>query len=173
MAALVLAAPSMAFAGGEPLRVLPNDNRRAAGTLADNTLTLNLRAGWGSWRPEGEDGPSLRIQAFGSDGDDLRVPAPLIRVRAATAIAVSIRNELEATLTVHGLCARARRALCAHRRSARRGARRPLHDRSSWHVSLLGDASGCRWRSAGRLTRSCLARSSSIREARSIPIASS
>ena len=107
MAALVLAgAPSLAFASGEPFRVLPNDNRRAAGTLADNTLTLNLRAGWGSWRPEGEDGPSLRIQAFGSDGDDLRVPAPLIRVRAATAIAVSIRNELEATLTVHGLCAR-------------------------------------------------------------------
>jgi FtsP/CotA-like multicopper oxidase with cupredoxin domain len=105
IAAVTLLACSSVSAA-EPSRVLPNDNRRAAGTPTENALTLNLRAAWGAWQPEGEDGPSLRIQALGVEGDALSAPAPLIRVRAGTDIAVSIRNELETTLTVHGLCAR-------------------------------------------------------------------
>ena len=103
-AATLLACSNISAA--EPSRVLPNDNRRAAGTPTKNALTLNLRAAWGVWRPEGEDGPALRIQALGVEGEALSTPAPLIRVRAGTDIAVSIRNELETTLTVHGLCAR-------------------------------------------------------------------
>jgi FtsP/CotA-like multicopper oxidase with cupredoxin domain len=105
IAAVTLLA-STSSAAAEPWRVLPNDNRRVAGTPTDTALTLNLRAAWGEWRPEGEDGPSLRIQAFGAEGDTLTVPAPLIRVRAGTDVAVSIRNELDTKLTVHGLCSR-------------------------------------------------------------------
>jgi FtsP/CotA-like multicopper oxidase with cupredoxin domain len=86
--------------------VLPNDNTRPAGLLLNDTLTLTLRAAAGEWRPEGEAGPALRIEAFGEDGDALRAPSPLIRVPEATQIVVSIRNELEAALKVHGLCAR-------------------------------------------------------------------
>ena len=74
--------------------------------MVDHTLVLNLRAAEGVWRPEGDSGPSLQVQAFGADGDDLRVPAPLIRVRAGTPISVSIRNDLGTKLVVHGLCAR-------------------------------------------------------------------
>lgn len=83
-----------------------NDNRRAAGTLTDGTLTLALRAGVGRWRPEGAAGPVLEIEAFGEAGKVLTVPAPLIRVVEGTAIAVSIRNDLAAALVVHGLCTR-------------------------------------------------------------------
>ena len=86
--------------------VLPNDNRRAAGASVGNTLSLNLRAEEGLWRPEGDAGPALRIEAFGEEGGALQVPAPLIRVREGTTIVATIRNALDRTLTVRGLCAR-------------------------------------------------------------------
>ena len=86
--------------------VEPNDNRRAAGTLDRGTLTLALRAARGRWQPEGQAGPVLDIESFGEVGKALTVPAPLIRVVEGTQIVVLIRNELDATLAVHGLCTR-------------------------------------------------------------------
>jgi FtsP/CotA-like multicopper oxidase with cupredoxin domain len=86
--------------------VEPNDNRHTAGTIQDGTLTLALRAGDGQWRPEGAAGPALEIEAFGEIGKTLTVPAPLIRVVEGTELAVSVRNDLGAALTVHGLCSR-------------------------------------------------------------------
>jgi hypothetical protein len=53
--------------------VAPNDNRTAAGTVSHGTLTLALRAGRGSWQPEGPDGPVLSIDAGGAG--DSNVPA--------------------------------------------------------------------------------------------------
>jgi hypothetical protein len=39
--------------------IVANDNRRPAGTLANGTLVLKLRAALGNWRPEGpNDHPS-------------------------------------------------------------------------------------------------------------------
>ena len=61
-------------------KVEPNDNRHASGALDRRTLTVALRAGVGRWRPEGDAGPSLDIEAFGEVGKALTVPAPLIRV---------------------------------------------------------------------------------------------
>lgn len=87
-------------------RVRSNDNTRAAGTADGRTLTLRLRAANGRWQPEGAAGPWLAIEAFGEDGGALSVPAPLVRVRAGTTVAVSIKNELTSPLRVHGLCAR-------------------------------------------------------------------
>ena len=81
-------APLAASAAAELPPVLPNDNRRAAGAVAGDTLSLKLRAAEGMWRPEGDAGPALRIEAFGEEGDALRAPAPLIRVRAGTTIVV-------------------------------------------------------------------------------------
>jgi FtsP/CotA-like multicopper oxidase with cupredoxin domain len=86
--------------------VLTNDNRRPAGTLARDTLTLSLRAATGRWRPEGDAGPSLEVEAFGETGSALTVPAPLIRVVEGTQIMASVRNELATTLFVRGLCPR-------------------------------------------------------------------
>ena len=83
-----------------------NDNRRPSGTLTNETLTLNLRAAEGVWRPEGPTGPALEIQAFGEGTSALTIPAPLIRVTEGTEIIASIRNELQEPMRVHGLCER-------------------------------------------------------------------
>jgi FtsP/CotA-like multicopper oxidase with cupredoxin domain len=98
-----MASPSSS--GSRRQIVAPNDNRHPAGTFDRGTLTLSLRAGQGSWQPEGADGPSLSIEAFGETSSSLTVPAPLIRVDEGTPVVVSIRNDLDAKLTVHGLCA--------------------------------------------------------------------
>src|SRR5262245_1946912 len=86
--------------------VLTNDNRRPAGTLDRGRLTLALRAATGRWQPEGAEGPSLEVEAFGEAGSALTVPAPLIRVVEGTEIVASIRNDLATNLVVHGLCQR-------------------------------------------------------------------
>ena len=87
-------------------RVRVNDNTRAAGTTDGDVVTVRLRAAIGTWRPEGEAGPSLRIEAFGEEGQPLAVPAPLLRVAEGTTLVVSVRNTLTAPLRVHGLCTR-------------------------------------------------------------------
>ena len=86
--------------------IIANDNRRPAGSLEGDVLTLTLRAGRGVWHPEGPAGPGLTIEALGETTSPLSVPAPMIRVQEGTRIVVSIRNDLDAGLTVHGLCAR-------------------------------------------------------------------
>ena len=62
------------------------------------------RAAVGS--PEARQGPSLTIEALGEVGQALTVPAPLLRVTEGTTLAVSVANELDAPLRVHGLCTR-------------------------------------------------------------------
>jgi FtsP/CotA-like multicopper oxidase with cupredoxin domain len=86
--------------------IVINGNRRAAGERRDNCVELKLRAGVGEWRPEGKDGPVIEVAAFGEISRQLEVPAPLIRVTEGTEIVVSIRNDLEHTLRVFGLCTR-------------------------------------------------------------------
>jgi FtsP/CotA-like multicopper oxidase with cupredoxin domain len=83
-----------------------NDNRMPSGSLTEGVLKLELRAGVGVWRPEGESGPALKIEAFGEATSPLSVPAPLIRVPAGAELVVSVRNELEHPLRMHGLCER-------------------------------------------------------------------
>src|SRR6185295_284310 len=89
-----------------PPPVVANDNRQPAGALEGSTLTLSLRAANGVWRPEGDDGPALRVDAFGEVDGRLMSPAPLIRVQAGTQIIATVRNELETPLRVHGFCDR-------------------------------------------------------------------
>jgi FtsP/CotA-like multicopper oxidase with cupredoxin domain len=86
--------------------VAANDNTRSAGVRASGVTSINLRAGIGRWQPEGPSGATLTIEAFGEEGAPLSVPAPLIRVKEGERVAVSIRNDLQASLRVHGLCAR-------------------------------------------------------------------
>jgi manganese oxidase len=100
-------APAVASDRGAALpSVAINDNRRPAGVLADGVLTLELRAAVGLWRPEGNAGPELRVEAFGEGASPLSVPAPLVRVPEGTEIAATIRNELTTAIRVHGLCER-------------------------------------------------------------------
>ena len=110
LVALVLGS-TVLLAGGKaaeekPLKVHANANRIPAGQMRDGILTLALRAGVGQWRPEGPDGPAITIEALGEVTGPLQVPAPLIRVPEGTVIRATVRNDLSATLRVHGFCAR-------------------------------------------------------------------
>jgi FtsP/CotA-like multicopper oxidase with cupredoxin domain len=84
--------------------VITHDNQHPAGTMKDGTLLLNLRAGAGTWHPEGAQAPGLSIDAFAEGDGPLMSPAPLIRVPEGTTIAATITNTLTADLQVHGLC---------------------------------------------------------------------
>ncbi len=87
-------------------QVTINDNRRAAGSLVADTLTIRLEARLGEWRPDGDDGLAVKVKAFAVENGPLQVPGPLIRVHEGTQIRASIRNRLEESLAIHGLYAR-------------------------------------------------------------------
>jgi FtsP/CotA-like multicopper oxidase with cupredoxin domain len=88
-------------------RAAPNDNRTAAGTLRGTVLTLSLEAREAQWFPDGDDGPSLRMQMFAETGRPTQNPGPLIRVPVGTTIRVSVHNALrDSTLVVYGLATR-------------------------------------------------------------------
>jgi manganese oxidase len=89
------------------VRAEANDNRRSAGTLERNVLTVRLVARRARWHPEQPDGPSLVADALGEEGRPPSIPAPLIRVRAGTRLVVRVRNELPDTLLLFGLRSRA------------------------------------------------------------------
>ena len=108
--AVALLLPGTAAASGgvniAPTPVEVNDNRTPAGSRADGSLTLDLRAGLGVWWPEGPSGPSLTVQAFGAGAAALQIPSPLIRVPEGTTILARVRNDLDAPLELHGMCPR-------------------------------------------------------------------
>ena len=85
-----------------PETVRPNDNRYAAGSLANRVLTVKLEARTGVWYPEGEAGRALDAAAFAEVGKPLSTPGPLIRVPLGTDVHASIHNTLDKPLTVFG-----------------------------------------------------------------------
>ena len=102
--ALALVVPSVAPSTISPAaRVVPNDNRKPAGTLRGRTLTLRVEARAGTWQPEGTRGPELPIYAFAEQGKAPSIPGPLIRVPVGTEVDVAIRNTLPDSLRVLGL----------------------------------------------------------------------
>lgn len=49
-------------------RVVPNDNRVAAGKLRNGALDIHLEAREGRWFPDGDDGPSAVMPMFAELG---------------------------------------------------------------------------------------------------------
>jgi len=86
--------------------VSTNDNTRSAGRIEGDVLNVKLYADVGAWRPEGPQGASIEIAAFGEEGADLSIPGPLIRVREGTTVVLTLRNALGSALRVNGLCTR-------------------------------------------------------------------
>ncbi len=87
-----------------PARVVANDNRIAAGAQRGDTLHIDLVLQQAEWYPEAEDGPHVRVEAFGEAGKIPSIPAPLIRVREGTVIHATVRNLLtDSTAHVIGL----------------------------------------------------------------------
>jgi FtsP/CotA-like multicopper oxidase with cupredoxin domain len=105
-AALVMAAP-LAPSRSDLPRVIPNDNRIAAGRFDADTLELDLEVRMATWYPEADSGPGVDVAVFAEAGKPPTIPAPLIRVPAGTTIRVRVTNLLaDSTLTVHGLLTR-------------------------------------------------------------------
>jgi FtsP/CotA-like multicopper oxidase with cupredoxin domain len=90
-----------------PERIAINDNKVAAGTQADGTLTVRLEARAGEWRPDGDTDPGVNVLAFAVQGGPLQIPGPLIRVTEGTEVRAFVRNRLEKEpLILHGMSPR-------------------------------------------------------------------
>jgi len=115
VAASILSGPAVRTAPANPVvpLVRTHENRQPAGVLKDGTLVLQLRAGRGLWRPEKDSGPALDIEALGERHGALMAPAPLIRVPEGTTIVVSLQNDLDVALRIHGLCEHSDEPVCA------------------------------------------------------------
>jgi manganese oxidase len=101
------ALPSHRVPAAQVQRVVPNDNLVAAGRKSGTTVTVNLVAQPGEWRPDGDDAPAVVVPAFAVEGGAPQIPGPLVRVAAGTTILVTVRNALGAdTLRVYGIHAR-------------------------------------------------------------------
>lgn len=101
---LPLVTPAFPGPAADLPRVRANDNLRPAGRLRGDTLTLHLVVRMAAWRPEADAGPEARVAAFAEEGGLPEIPGPLIRVRAGTVIAATVRNALaDSTLWIHGL----------------------------------------------------------------------
>jgi FtsP/CotA-like multicopper oxidase with cupredoxin domain len=82
-----------------------NDNRRAAGTLAGNTLTVRLEARTGMWYPEGPQGRGVEVAAWSEPGKPLLAPGPLVRAKQGTSIHAILKNSLDRRITLLGFSA--------------------------------------------------------------------
>jgi FtsP/CotA-like multicopper oxidase with cupredoxin domain len=99
--ALGASAPSPPHRDAES--IASNDNRKAAGTLSGDVLTIRLEARAGMLYPEGPTGVGVPAFAWSEAGGELQTPGPLIRVKVGTTVKASIRNALDKPLTVYGL----------------------------------------------------------------------
>lgn len=104
LVALVLSSSVRGSPPEDPTRVVPNDNRVAAGFMRGDTLVLRLVVGRAEWYPEDSTGPHITVEAFGEEGKAPSLPAPLIRARTGTPIRATVRNALgDSTIHVIGL----------------------------------------------------------------------
>jgi FtsP/CotA-like multicopper oxidase with cupredoxin domain len=85
-----------------PEKILPNDNRQPAGTLANGVLTVKLETRQGRWFPEGEQGRALDVAAWAEEGKSASAPGPLIRVPVGTRVRATLRNTFDKPLIVFG-----------------------------------------------------------------------
>src|SRR5687768_13541673 len=108
---ILLLVPTYPTTGREGLRspppfpvVVANDNRRPAGRLRGNVLTVRLVVQMARWYPQASNGPFIEVEAFSEEGRAPTIPAPLLRVPAGTIVEATLRNALpESAITVHGL----------------------------------------------------------------------
>lgn len=84
-----------------------NDNRKPAGILHNDTLTIKLVVQMARWYPEASDDPFVDVAALAEEGKTPTVPGPLIRVPTGTTIVATIRNSLtDSAAWVRGMATR-------------------------------------------------------------------
>jgi len=103
--AFVATARSEASAAADPSlpRIAANTNQHAAGILSQGELTVELEIREGTFYPEDEPGPSLRVFAFAERGKQLQIPGPMIRIPQDTTIHVTVHNLIAREVLIHGL----------------------------------------------------------------------
>ena len=84
-------------------RAAANNNRAPSGTVIDGVLQVAIVARAVAWYPDGARGCSVLVHAFGEEGKPALIPGPLVRVRAGTAVNVTVRNSLDVPIWVRGL----------------------------------------------------------------------
>ena len=101
----LLAGPSQPLPLHAPIdSVIPNDNRRGAGTMRNGVFHLALEARNAAWRPDLTVDSAVTVRAFAEAGRTPRIPGPLIRVVEGTPMRISVRNAFpDSTLVLHGL----------------------------------------------------------------------
>jgi manganese oxidase len=87
----------------DPTRIVNSDLREPAGRLAGGVLSVQLEARAGDWRPDGEEGPVLRVAAFAAEGGSLQVPGPVLRMASGTEVSATVTNLLDVPLMIYGL----------------------------------------------------------------------
>jgi len=103
-AALLLLVTGVAADRGDAVeRIVTNDMRTPAGTLANGVLTLRLEVRDGAWYPDGPTGMMRPVAAFAEEGKAPQVPGPLVRVPVGTRVRITVRNGLDEPLHVFGL----------------------------------------------------------------------
>ena len=147
----------------EPIAI--NDNRRAAGTLEGDTLVMKLRAGVGAWRPEGDEGPALQVEAFGevaatAAGAGAADPGA---GRAPRSWPEHSQRSRSHALRVHGLCTRDSTPCAPLEVPAPASVEVRFRSGRAGTYHYWATTTACRCRSAAHRTRNCRARSSSIR----------
>ncbi|MEO5580736.1 MAG: multicopper oxidase domain-containing protein [Gemmatimonadaceae bacterium] len=79
-----------------------NQNRVAAGRLANGTLTLALDVVEAAWQAEGPRDPVVRILALAEPGKAPQVPGPLLRAPAGTAVSLTLHNRSDSAVMMGG-----------------------------------------------------------------------
>lgn len=81
-----------------------NDNAVPAGMTVAGTRRIRLVVQRSRWFPDADDGPSIETEAVGEEGKLPTIPAPIIRVLAATRVDATIRNALPDTIAFFAQC---------------------------------------------------------------------
>ena len=99
--------PLPAFAqpaeNSSPPLLVANDNRTAAGQLANGVLNLKLELRNARWYPEDEKAGYRDVYAFAEQGRPPQSSGPLIRVPQGTRIRATVRNTLPLSAKIYGL----------------------------------------------------------------------
>src|SRR5215831_20951361 len=99
--------PLPAFAqpaeNSSPPLLVANDNRTAAGQLANGVLNLKIELRNARWYPEDEKAGYRDVYAFAEQGRPSQSSGPLIRVSQGTQIHATVRNMLPSPARIYGL----------------------------------------------------------------------
>jgi manganese oxidase len=79
------------------------DYRASAGSIEDGVFRAALEIRTARWHPWGAGAPELQGHVFAVAGEPVRVPGPMLRVRAGTPVHLTLRNSVSDTIIVYGL----------------------------------------------------------------------